>query len=155
MKASVVKRSLVVGLGSPLSRADAFGLEVVGRLECRKSQFPRTVDLVRAETDLIGLIEKFPEYDHVILVDAVLGQGAAGVVAFQEETFQQWPDSSPSVHHISPLVAVRLFRKLYPGTANRITLVACCVDWVGLGTGGGPDERLLDAGVRLVLSLVL
>ncbi len=150
----MVKRSLVVGLGSPLSRADAFGLEVLERLECRKSQLPCAVDLVRAGTDLIGLIDRFPAYDHVILVDAVLGRGAAGVIAFREEAFQQWPDSSSSVHQISPLVAVRLFRNLHPGTATRISLVGYCVDQVDLDSGGTLDEGVLAAGADLVLSLL-
>ncbi len=153
--------NLVIGLGNPLSRDDSFGLLVLDRLaRLEPDSLPATA-LSRADTDLLGRIDEFAAYNRVILVDAILDPDArlahrGDVVPVDEEMFQSWPETSPSVHQFTPLLAVRLFRKLYPEAHTRIVLVAYCTDRIGLGARGGfeLDEAAIDAGVKLVLSLL-
>lgn len=121
-------RWLVLGLGNRLSGADAFGPEVAERL--RQSGLPGSVDVVDADTDLFAFLDRFPAYDHVVLVDAVIGSGEARVTVVEEETFRQWPDDSPSAHELSPVMCVKLFRALQgEDRADRpvITLVTLVV----------------------------
>jgi len=155
------KRNLVIGLGSLLSRDDAFGPLVLDRLIRQKTDSLPDADLVQADTDLINQIDRFSKYSRVILIDTVLdSEGAVGrrgdVVALEEDVFLTWPETSPSAHQFTPLVAVKLFRKLYRDAGTRITLVAYCTDRVVMGTPGSDalEEDTIDAGVRLVLSLL-
>lgn len=116
-------KRLVVGLGNPLAGDDGFGPAVVGemRVDTRYSD----VDVVDAGTDLLAHLESFAAYDEVILVDAVLDPARAGEVGIvEQEALLQFPDASPGCHDISPLVAVKLFRALFPDAATRFTLVA-------------------------------
>lgn len=154
-------KNLVIGLGSWLSRDDAFGLLVLDRLASVKPAPMPLTDLLSAGTDLIRSIDLFPEYSLVILVDTVLDPGGkigspGDVIILDERTFLAWPEASPSVHEFSPLVAVRLFRKLYPEARTCITLVAHCADRVSLQRPGAEalDDKIVEAGVRLVLSLL-
>lgn len=122
-------RRLVVGLGNPLVGDDGFGAAVIGQLREREHQ--PGADLVDAGTDLLAQIDAFASYDDVILVDAVLDPARAGEVAVvEQDVLLEWPDSSPSCHDISPLVAVKLFRVLHPEAATRFTLVALFTDEV-------------------------
>ncbi len=154
-------KNLVIGLGSWLSRDDAFGLLVLDRLASVKpAPLPHT-DLLSAGTDLIRSIDLFQGYSLVILVDAVLDPGGkigcpGDVIVLDERSFLAWPETSPSVHEFSPLVAVRLFRKLYPEARTCITLVAHCTDRVSLQQPRveALDDQVVEAGVRLVLSLL-
>ena len=161
MMTQASKKRLVIGLGSSLGRDDAFGPMVLRRLvQAGQACCPDT-DLINADTDLLSHIERFPDYSRIILVDAVLDvEGKIGqsgtVIALDERLFLAWPDSSPSVHQLSPLVAVRLFRRLYPDAKTRITLVAYCTDRVVLLSPAGDvlDDEAIEAGAHLVISLL-
>jgi Ni,Fe-hydrogenase maturation factor len=75
-------------------------------------------------------------YDEVVLVDVVIGAGHPGdVEVVDEATFMRWPETSPSCHQISPLLAAKLFRALQPQAATRITLVALHADVVRAAPG--------------------
>lgn len=123
--------SLVLGLGNPLSGADAFGPAVIDWLRCAVD-LPPTVELVDAHTDLLAYLYQFGHHDHVILVDTVLAEtGSGGVQIFDEATFSKWDDGSRGAHELSPLTAVKLFRRMHAGAESpalrvspRITLVA-------------------------------
>jgi hypothetical protein len=65
-------------------------------------------------------------------VDAVLREGAPRVEIFDEPTLSSWDDRSTGAHAVSPVAAVKLFRRLRAAgvpafTSPRITLVAYCV----------------------------
>jgi hydrogenase maturation protease len=122
-----------VGLGNPLVADDAFGGAVVRQL--REEGRARDADVVDAGTDLLAHIESFARYDEVILVDTVIDPGRAGQVGVVEhDALLQYPDASPGCHDLSPLVAVKLFRALYPDVPTRFTLVALFTDAVRLTT---------------------
>lgn len=153
---------LVAGLGNPLSGDDCFGARVVELLRRKGKAFPPGVTLADAHTDLLNHIGDFAGYDHVVLVDAILDpEGKLSppgrVVVFEEETYLSWPESSESVHQITPLLAVKLFRTLYPSAQTRITLVGLLVDRIDLAPRyvtaesveeGAAAVRKLEAGSR-------
>ena len=146
-------KRLVVGLGNPLAGSDGFGSAVLARLRAQGS-LPAGVALLDAHTDLLGQIDAFLAYDDVVLVDAVVGAGRAGHVAvFDERTFSAWPDSAASCHHLSPLVAVKLFRTLYPQAATRLALVGFCTDEVALGQQ--LPQAAVTSGVEAITRLLL
>jgi hydrogenase maturation protease len=137
-----------VGLGNPLAGSDGFGTAVLARLRAQGS-LPAGVALVDAHTDLLGHIDDFVAYDDVVLVDAVLGAGTNGqVVVFDERTFSAWPDSAASCHHLSPLMALKLFRALHPRAATRLALVGYCTDEVTVGQG--LPEAAAESGVEAI-----
>ncbi len=125
------KKTIVIGLGNPLSGDDGFGSRVLELLQ--KSEPYPNIDLINAHTDLLGQIESFSSYDRILLLDAILDPdnklGRTGsIVLIREDDFSSWPESSPGVHQMSPLLAVKLFRKLSPSTPVEIKLVGLLVD---------------------------
>lgn len=144
------KRALVLGLGNPLAGDDSFGLRVLERL---RRNPPPAADLADAHTDLFPWIEKFQDYDLVILVDALLSEGAGRILTLGEDDLDGFSDASPSVHQISPLLALRLFRQLYPAASTRIAVVALTADSIRISFGG-PAGQAIDTGVSAILSLL-
>jgi len=146
------RRRLVLGLGNPLLGDDGFGSAVIELLR-RRPDLPAAVDLVDAHTDLLAQVETLGSYDEVVLVDVVIGAGHPGVVeVVDEETFMRWPETSPSCHQISPLLAVKLFRALQPQAATRITLVALHADAVRAAPGVATS--VVAAGGEAVVHLI-
>ena len=117
------RRRLILGLGNRLLGDDGFGAAVVSAL--RRRGCDASADVRCAGTDLLDEIESFHRYEEVILVDAVLGAGTPGTVAVLDESiFGAWTERSEGAHQMSPLLAVKIFRRLYPASATRIRLVA-------------------------------
>jgi hydrogenase maturation protease len=170
-------RWLVLGLGNALAGADGFGPAVVQRLQ-EAADLPAGVDVADVHTDLLSALDRFPSYDRVVLVDAVL-DARGGVAVVDEETFCRWDDRSPGVHHLSPVMAVNLFRRLQtsgsdpvsctnvldrgqgspaqqpdavPTPGPRIMLVAWFVAEPDFGRP--PRDEEIEAGVRAVRMLV-
>ena len=138
-------------MGNVLAGDDSFGGAVISRLRGCEDR-PAGVDLLDAGTDLLGHIETFATFDEVILVDAVVGADRpAGVSVFDERTAAAWLDDSPSVHQLSPLTALRLFRVLHPDAGTRITFVALCVDRLALGAA--VSDAVVAAGADTVTRL--
>jgi len=126
-------KTLILGLGNPLSGDDCFGAQVLDLLHQNGTGSRPGVSLINAYTDLLNHIESFAEHDRVVLIDAILDPenklGTTGqIVALPEEQFLSWSESSPSVHQMSPLLAVKLFRQLYPAAQTQISLVGLLVD---------------------------
>jgi len=156
-------RRLVLGLGNPLLGEDGFGSAVIELLR-QRPDLSAAVDLVDAHTDLLAQVETLGSYDEVVLVDVVVsapgtpkpdgeGGGHPGdVEVVDEETFMRWPETSPSCHQISPLLAVKLFRALHPQAATRITLVALHADAVRAAPGVATS--VVAAGSEAVVGIV-
>jgi hydrogenase maturation protease len=97
----------VIGLGNPPVGDDAFGSRVLKPLRSQAAWALRHAELVDAHADLLGLIDRFPDYERVILVAAFLDPAAElgnpGRVALaDEEALAAWPETSPSAHQLSP-----------------------------------------------------
>jgi hydrogenase maturation protease len=132
-----LEKKLVVGLGNPLSGDDRFGAQVLGLLHQNGTGLLPGVSLSDAHTDLLSHMDDFAEYDRVVLVDAILDpEGKLGepgrVLVLKEEAFLSWPETSPGVHQVSPLLAVKLFRLMHPEARTQITLVGLVVDRINL-----------------------
>ena len=141
------QKTLVVGLGNPLSGDDGFGARVLERLHGQGAGLPPGASLLDAHTDLLNHLETFAGYDRVVLVDAVLDPdgklGEPGAVStFDEEALLALSETSPSVHQVSPLLAVKLFRVLHLEARPRITLVGLLVDQISLSPRYATDERI-------------
>jgi Ni,Fe-hydrogenase maturation factor len=94
-----------------------------------------------------------PKPDVARRVGSGEGGGHAGEIAVvDEETFMRWPETSPSCHQISPLLAVKLFRALHPEAATRITLVALHAD--ELRAAPDVEASVVAAGGEAVLRLI-
>ncbi len=158
------RRTLIIGLGNPLMGKDAFGTRVIERLLKENPASRQHADLADAHTDLLSRIDSFPAYGRVVLIDVILDPdakiGSAGsVVLLDEETLSLWRDTSPSVHQLSPLLAVRLFRQLHPEAATRIFLVGLCENRIEIGKGmnvqpGAPTQESVAAGAIKVLEML-
>ncbi len=131
------KKTLILGLGNPLSGDDRFGAQVLELLDKNRIGLSPGISLADAHTDLLNHIESFSEYDHIVLVDAVLDpEGKLGepgrILTVSEEAFLSWPETSQSVHQMSPLLAIKLFRVMHPAAQTQITLVGLLVDRIDM-----------------------
>ena len=144
--------SLVVGLGNPLLGADGFGSAVVERLRARADLPPGTT-LLDANTDLLGCLDRFDRFERVILVDAFVGGVATGAVTIVDEpTFSQWSSDAPDSHAMSAVLAVALFRRLYPAAATTIALVG--LDAARADRDDVLPDHTIQAGVDAVMHLI-
>jgi hydrogenase maturation protease len=148
----------VVGLGNPLSGDDCFGAQVVELLQRNGTAFLPGVSLTDAHTDLLTHIGDFAGFDRVVLVDAILDpEGKLGrpgrVVVLKEEAFLPWPETSQGVHQISPLLAVKLFRLLYPAAQTQIILAGLVVDRIDMAPRYVTAESV-EEGAAAVQTLV-
>jgi len=148
------KRALIAALGNPLSVEDSFGPKVLELLRGGLSR-GSGIDLADAHTDLLGYIDRFESYPLVILLDALLDPARAGqVISIDESALASFPENSPGIHQFSPVLAVKLFRRLYPGAATRIFLVALCVAEVRFAGSATLDEDVLARAAGLVMNLL-
>jgi len=132
--------------------ADGFGAAVLERVRAVPG-LGEVADVLDAHTDLVGQIDRLARYQRVILVDAIVAAGSPGRVGVYEEArFADWPDTSPSCHQISPLVAIKLLRRLHPGAAPEIVLVSLSVDEVS--RDAGVSDETVEAGARFVTHLL-
>jgi hydrogenase maturation protease len=128
------RTTLILGLGNPLSGDDIFGPKALEQLRQSEPKLPPSITLIDAHTDLLNHIEDFTKYDSVLLIDAILDpEGKLGepgkVVVLDESKLQSLPETSSSIHQMSPLLAVKLFRTLHPeAQQTQITLVGLIVD---------------------------
>lgn len=68
---------MVLGVGNTLLRDEGVGVHVVEELR-RRFSFPERLSLVDGGTQGLGLIPTIQQADYLIVVDAVLGEGAPG-----------------------------------------------------------------------------
>jgi hydrogenase maturation protease len=137
-------------LGNPLSGDDRFGALVLELLRRGGRAKLPGISFVNAGTDLLNQVEDFPKYDQVVLVDAILDpQGKLGppgqILRLDETALQSLPEASQSVHQVSPLLGIKLFRTLHPAVRTRITLIGLLVDRIGHTPSFSTEERILEA----------
>jgi hydrogenase maturation protease len=145
---------LVLGLGNPLSGADAFGPAVIERL--RGDPEWTGADLIDAHTDLLAYIDRFGGYDDVVLVDTVIAADGPCVTAVAEETFSKWDAPSLGAHELSAIACVKLFRTLQraPGARHpAIALIAHFVKEEDFGLPPAAEDVL--AGAAAVRALLV
>ena len=135
-------RALVLGLGNRLSGADAFGPAVLDQLG--RAGVPVGIDAIEAGTDLLRHIDRFADYDAVVLIDAVVGGEDRRIEIIPERTFETWDARLRSAHELSAVGCVTLFRALQPRTGDTakpvITLVALMTPEEDFGCRPTPAE---------------
>ena len=156
MKKAVSRKTLVLGLGNPLSGDDSFGIRALEALK-QALQSPDVV-LADAGADLLNFIEDFPSYNRVVLIDTILDPdgklGQPGSILVLDETkFFSWSEDSPSAHQITPLLGVKLFRTLHPEAQTKIILVGLVVDQLTHQIRHATDDRIEQATVYIRESL--
>jgi hydrogenase maturation protease len=144
------RKTLLLGLGNPLSGDDVFGSRVLGQLQSSKTALPPGITLIDAHSDLLNHIEDFAKYDGILLIDAILDPesklGEPGkIVVLQEEKLQSLPEASQSVHQISPLLAVKLFRTLHPEARTQFTLIGLIIDQLKSEPCYATTDRITEA----------
>jgi hydrogenase maturation protease len=146
-------------LGNPLSGDDCFGARVLDLLHQDGTGSLPGVSLANAHTDLLNHIEDFAAHDRIVLIDAILDPESkldktGQIIVLPEERFLSWSESSPSVHQMSPLLAVKLFRQLYPAAKIQISLVGLLVDQLAHEPRYATDDRIKEAAatIRALLS---
>ncbi len=72
-------RIVILGVGNVLLRDEGVGVHVVEELRKRYS-FPKGVNLVDGGTQGLWLIPTLQQADHLIVLDAVLGNGLPGTI---------------------------------------------------------------------------
>lgn len=146
------RTSLVVALGNPLAGSDGFGAAVLERVRAIRN-VGDVADLLDAHTDLLGQIDRLARYQRVILIDALLGVEPSGqVVVYEEDRFAGWSDTSSGCHQISPLMVIKLLRRLHPATTPKVLLVGWSVEEISRGLA--IPAAAVEAGARLVADLV-
>jgi hydrogenase maturation protease len=144
--------SLVIGLGNALQGADGFGPAVIDRL--RRADVPGGTTLLDAGTDLLGHLDRLAAFDRVILVDAMVGGAGTGAVTIVgEAAISRWSIESPDSHAVSAVLAVGLFRRLYPAAA-RTTIALVGLDAPHAGAGAPLVGETIEAGATAVLRLL-
>jgi hydrogenase maturation protease len=153
------RTTLILGLGNPLSGDDIFGSRVLAQLDRSEPKLPPGIAIIDAHTDLLNHIEDFAKYDSVILIDAILDPegklGAPGaVVLLDEPALQSFSETSPSIHQMSPLLAARLFRTLYPESRTQITLLGLIIDRIIAEPHYAAADRIAEA-IAVIKNLVV
>ena len=154
----------MIGLGNPLLGHDAFGPRVIEHLRREAPEAARGADLLDVHTDLMSQIDRLPAYERVVLVDAILvpeerASEAGRILVPEEPSLQAYSDASPTVHQMSPILALKLFRCIHPHAATRIHLVGLVTSQASASSGtvanlAVPSSEAIAAGAANVLDLV-
>jgi hydrogenase maturation protease len=148
---------LVLGLGNPLSGADAFGPAVIDRLR-GATDLPPGVDLADAHCDLLAHLGRFDGVDTVVLVDSVIGPEGSTLAVIPEPIFSDWDDRSHGAHELSAIAAVKLFRVLQTRSRceNRGPIITLVARFIREEDFGQPlTAEQVDAGAAAVRQLLL
>jgi hydrogenase maturation protease len=137
-----------------LSGDDGFGPQVLELLHQNGMGSKPGISLIDAHTDLLNHLESFAGFDRVLLIDTILDPenklGQSGqIVALKEEEFLLWSETSQSVHQMSPLLAVKLFRQLYPESKTQITLMGLLVDQLTRVPHYATADRIREAATKI------
>jgi hydrogenase maturation protease len=151
---AVSQKILVLGLGNPLSGDDSFGVRTLEALQQILQPLPQNIILIEAGTDLLNYVEDLASYDRVVLIDAVLDpEGKAGkpgsILVLEENEFSSWPETSPGVHQITPLLALKLFRTLHPEAKTTIVLIALLIDQLTQNPNYVTDPLIAQAAISV------
>jgi len=106
------KRTLVLGIGSPIMCDDAIGLRVLNELSRMDL---KGVDLEEACTSGLDLIEIMMGYDRVILIDAIINSGhpPGTILQLRPEDFANTVHGT-NVHEANIATTIELGRTLDP-----------------------------------------
>jgi hydrogenase maturation protease len=135
------RRVLVAGIGNVFLGDDAFGVEVVQRLDGRKlPEGVEVVDFGIRGMDLAYAL--YEDYDLVVFVDATMRGGEPGTVYLIEPEIEEGGAVSLDTHGMDPVKVIRLSGAL--GASLTRTLVVGCEPQVIPGRRGGSETHPYD-----------
>jgi len=132
MKPSEQGRTLVVGVGNPIRGDDGAGIRVVRELEDELQR--AKVDFVEVAAGGMPLAEQFRGYEHVLMIDALLGIDKGQVLEVNPEELTA-EEGAYSVHSLDFKTSLGLLRSTYPGELPELK------DIVIIGIGIDPDPN--------------
>jgi hydrogenase maturation protease len=151
-------RILVAGIGNIFLGDDAFGVEVIRRLTNKLPESVRVEDFGIRGFDLAYAL--MDDYEAVILVDAIPGNGSPGTLYTIEPYIEnlQTHGSTFEAHSLDP-VKVLAFAQSMGAKLNHVLVVGCEPASLGEDDGGriglsAPVERAVSEGVEMVEDLV-
>jgi hydrogenase maturation protease len=127
----MTKPILVLGLGNSLAGDDGIGSRVAAAL-AGDPRLPADVEVLQAGSDLLRLAPRMDGRTDVVLLDAMLTDGAVGAVSVDSDVCGV-DMRQGHVHHLSAVQAMALLRTVVP----RLDRVRCT--WVTIGI---PDSRI-------------
>ena len=126
---------LVIGLGNPLMGDEGIGWHIAQRLSAHPN-LPTHVEAICGGTDLLRCADQIMGRRHVILVDALLGDGQPGEVVIASDCLGDFESHQGHAHCLSAVEAIRLLRAVTPGLdAVRFTLIG-----IGIGSAALRSE---------------
>jgi hydrogenase maturation protease len=151
---------LVAGIGNIFLGDDAFGVEVAQRLATRSlPEGAKAVDFGIRSYDLaFALME---DWDLVILVDALPGDGRPGTLYIMEPELPRDVETPASVdaHTMNPVAVLQMVSAL-GGRVGRMLVVGCEPASVEANENGemglsAPVKAAVDEAVRMVEELIV
>jgi hydrogenase maturation protease len=145
------RATVVIGVGNPLRRDDAAGLEVARRV---RAAAPSGVTVVEHDGEPAALLDALRGARAAVIVDAVAGDGPPGAVGRHDAAAAPLPAAlgSASTHGVGVPEAIELGRALGRLPAQ---LVVVTVGGGDFGTGEGltsPVEHALGEATTAVLA---
>ena len=117
---------LVLGVGNILLRDEGVGVHAVRRLECM--EVPDGVDLLDGGTGGFQLLSVFDDYEHLVIIDAVLDRDAPGTVRVRKPRFASDFPRVLSAHDIGLRDLIESASLLGPLPAMTLITVSVALD---------------------------
>lgn len=107
----MVAKTLVIGLGNPILTDDAVGIRVVRMLQ--DAGLPADVDTLELSVGGLRLMESMIDYQHVVLVDAIMTRGGVPGTVY-DLALDQLPGTlnTSSAHDTNLATALHAGRRL-------------------------------------------
>ena len=106
-----MKKICVIGLGNPLRKDDGIGIVLLKKLIQNKKTLPKQLEFIDGGTGGMNLLHILPQYDTVIIIDAVQLNAAPGSYSFfsadeikvdkKKDLFSTHADQLPQVIQLS------------------------------------------------------
>jgi len=143
-----MKPVVVIGLGNPLMGDDGAGCAVAERL-AGDQRLSENVEVICGGSDLLRYARHIEGRNRVVVIDAMLDDGAPGRVLRLEDADSDLDDRQEHAHGLSAVQAIRLLALTSP---VRWTLLGISISTVAPGTQLSPA---LDARMPAIVDRVI
>jgi hydrogenase maturation protease len=131
-----MKPDLVIGLGNPLMGDDGAGA-AAAEIFANDRRLTRRVDVISADTDVLGCANRMERRRRVVLIDAIEGE-VPGLVSVLRESPPL--DGEQHAHHLSAPAMLALLRQVTPTLRDtEFTWVLVTVSSARVGTQLSPE----------------
>ena len=136
-------KGLILGVGQPLRRDDAAGLEAVRLWQVHHSDTAKKVKVEFCEIPGMEMLDLFKEMDKVIIVDAVNSTDSPGsIIKLQETELSNFTTYSRNSHGWGVAETLLMGRSLYPELSKCLFILVGIVGKdFSMGSGLSPEVR--------------